>query len=66
MPECVIFGIQFATGQAISQAFLTAVMVSNIPQSIAPSADLAEQGDPMRKTVRMWLGVVLIAQWPGR
>ena len=65
VPECVIFGIQLATGQAISQAFLTAVMVSNIPQSIAPSADLAKQGDPMRKTVRMWLGVVLICAVAG-
>lgn len=65
VPECVIFGIQLATGQAISQAFMTAVMVSNIPQSIAPSADLAKQGDPMRKTVRMWLGVVLICAVAG-
>lgn len=65
VPECVIFGIQLATGQAISQAFLTAVMVSNIPQSIAPSAELAKQGDPMRKTVRMWLGVVLICAVAG-
>ena len=65
VPECVIFGIQLATGQAISQAFLTAVMVSNIPQSIAPSADLAKKGDPMRKTVLMWLGVVLICAVAG-
>ena len=65
VPECVIFGIQLATGQAISQAFMTAVMVSNIPQSIAPSADLAKQGDPMRKTVLMWLGVVLICAVAG-
>ncbi len=60
VPECVIFGIQIATGQALSQAFLTAVMVSNIPQSIAPSADLAKQGDPMKKVAGMWIGVVLI------
>jgi ZIP family zinc transporter len=65
VPECVIFGIQLATGTAISQAFLAAVMVSNVPQSIAPSADLAKKGDPMRKTVLMWLGVVLICAVAG-
>ncbi len=65
VPECVIFGIQIATGQAISSAFLSAVMVSNIPQSIAPSADLARQGDPLKKTALMWLGVVAICAVAG-
>lgn len=65
VPECIIFGIQLAAGVAISQAFLAAVMVSNIPQSIAPSADLAKQGDPMRKTGLMWLAVVLICAVAG-
>jgi len=65
VPECIIFGIQLATGQAISTAFLTAVMVSNIPQSIAPSADLKKKGDPMKKTGGMWLAVVLICAVAG-
>lgn len=65
VPECVIFGIQIATGQAISTAFLSAVMVSNIPQSIAPSADLAKQGDPIKKTALMWLAVVVICAVAG-
>jgi ZIP family zinc transporter len=65
VPECVIFGIQIATGQAFSRAFMTAVMVSNIPQSIAPSADLKKSGDPLKKTAGMWLGVVLICAVAG-
>jgi zinc transporter, ZIP family len=60
VPESVIFGVQIASGSAISPAFLTAVMVSNIPQSMAPSADLREQGQTWARTALMWLGVVII------
>ena len=65
VPECIIFGLQIATGQALSTAFLTAVMVSNIPQSIAPSADLKKQGDSRTKVAGMWTGVVLICAVAG-
>lgn len=65
VPECAIFGIQIASGQAISTAFLSAVMVSNIPQSIAPSADLAKQGDPKKKVAGIWVAVVLICAVAG-
>jgi ZIP family zinc transporter len=44
VPESIIFGIQIGTGVAISAGFLAAVFVSNIPQAIAPSADLAASG----------------------
>jgi zinc transporter, ZIP family len=44
VPESLIFGIQIGTGVAISVGFLVAVFVSNIPQAIAPSADLAASG----------------------
>ncbi len=46
IPESLIFGIQLAAGQGLSAAFLAAVFVSNIPQALAPSADLAESGGP--------------------
>jgi ZIP family zinc transporter len=61
VPESVIFGIQIAGAVAISPAFLTAVMISNIPQAIAPSADLAQSGWKWAKVAGMWAGVVLIA-----
>ena len=44
VPESIIFGIQIGTGFPISAAFLAAVFVSNIPQAIAPSADLSASG----------------------
>jgi zinc transporter, ZIP family len=59
VPESAIFGIQIGTGATISASFLAAVFVSNIPQAIAPSADLAASGWGPRKLGTLWLGVVL-------
>jgi ZIP family zinc transporter len=60
IPESLIFGIQLAAGQAISIAFLGAVFVSNIPQALAPSADLAKAGWRWGRMLAMW-GVVVVA-----
>ena len=59
VPESLIFGIQLGTGATISVAFLAAVLVSNIPQAMAPSAELAADGWSARKLGLLWAGVVL-------
>ncbi len=59
VPESVIFGIQIATGFPVSPSFLGAVFVSNVPQSIAPSADLAASGWNAKRIGRLWALVVL-------
>jgi zinc transporter, ZIP family len=59
VPESVIFGIQTGTGTTISAGFLAAVLVSNLPQAIAPSADLAANGWGARRLGTLWLLVVL-------
>jgi len=60
IPESLIFGIQVASGQSISTSFLIAVFVSNVPQALAPSADLAGSGWRAGKMALMW-GVVVLA-----
>lgn len=60
VPESAIFGLQLASGLVISPAFLTAVMVSNIPQALAPSSDLQQSGWKMTRMARMWGAVVVI------
>ena len=60
VPESAIFGIQVATGFPISVGFFAAVFVSNFPQAIAPSADLAKQGWKIGRLVGMW-AVVLVS-----
>ena len=59
VPESVIFGIQVGTAIPISLSFLAAVFISNIPQSIAPSADLAAGGWSARRVGILWFWVVL-------
>lgn len=59
VPESLIFGIQLAGGLPISVAFLAAVIVSNIPQALAPSADLRTSGWSAGRMTAMWGSVVL-------
>jgi ZIP family zinc transporter len=59
VPESVIFGIQLAAGMPISIAFLAAVFISNIPQALAPSADLVRSGWKAGRMIAMWGAVVL-------
>jgi ZIP family zinc transporter len=54
VPESLIFGIQIAMGISISTAFLVAVFVSNVPQALAPSADLVKAGWGKGKLVGLW------------
>lgn len=59
VPESIIVGIQIATGFPVSASFLAAVLVSNVPQAIAPSADLAAAGWGPGRLGRLWAAVVL-------
>ena len=58
VPESLIFGITVATGDPVSISFLAAVMISNLPQAIAPSADLRAAGWSMGRLAVMWVAVV--------
>ena len=60
VPESVIFGIQIGAGLVVSPSFLAAVFVSNIPQAIAPSADLRASGWSAPRLATLW-GVVVLA-----
>ena len=60
IPESLIFGIQIATGEALSASLIGAVWISNIPQALAPSAELAEEGWSAARLSLMW-GSVLLA-----
>jgi zinc transporter, ZIP family len=59
VPESIIFGIQIGTALPISLSFLAAVFISNIPQSIAPSADLSAAGWSAKRVGMLWFWVVL-------
>ena len=58
VPESLILGIQVGVGLTISLGFVAAIFISNFPQAIAPSADLAASWGP-RRLGQVWLLVVL-------
>ena len=60
VPESLIFGIGVAVGEPVSTSFLAAVIVSNIPQALAPSAELAAAGWSRSRLCAMW-GAVVVA-----
>lgn len=59
VPESIIIGIQLAAGIPVSVTFIVAVLVSNLPQAIAPSADLAAGGWGPARLGKLWSSVVL-------
>jgi ZIP family zinc transporter len=59
VPESMILGIQVGAGPTISLGFVAAIFISNIPQAIAPSADLAASGWGPQQLGQLWLLVVL-------
>ena len=59
VPESVIFGVQLATGFPLSIGFLAAVLVSNVPQAMAPSAELVAAGWTPRRLGQLWLLVIV-------
>jgi zinc transporter, ZIP family len=59
VPESMILGIQVGIGIPISLGFVAAVFISNFPQAIAPSADLAASGWGPRRLGKLWFLVVL-------
>lgn len=60
IPESLIFGIQIAVGIPVSVAFIFAVWISNVPQALAPSADLAQSGWSKTTMAAVW-GAVVVA-----
>lgn len=61
LPESLIFGIQLGMGLVLSLPFVAAVWISNIPQALPPSDDLARSGWKMARLLLMWGAVVLVA-----
>jgi len=59
IPESLTLGLGLALGGAISVAFLAAVFVSNIPEGIAGTTSLLEEGYTKRKVLWMWIGLVI-------
>jgi zinc transporter, ZIP family len=59
VPESVVLGLTLVGGGAPSIAVLVAIVVSNLPESIASSTLMREAGRSQAWIVGIWLGVAL-------
>jgi ZIP family zinc transporter len=59
IPESLILGITLALGGSINVAFLTAVVLSNVPEGIAGTLNLRAAGNSDRRILSMWVGLTI-------
>jgi zinc transporter, ZIP family len=61
IPESVVLGMSFALGGSIGIAFLAAVFVSNLPEGVAGTANLAAAGRSRLGMLWMWAVLVIVS-----
>ena len=61
IPESIVIGISLIGGGGVSAAVLSAVFISNLPEAIASSRGMREEGVGTRHVMLTWIIVVLIS-----
>lgn len=59
IPESLVLGATLIGGVGISASFLAAVFISNLPEGLAGTRDLLDEGHRPRGLVGLWLGVAI-------
>jgi zinc transporter, ZIP family len=61
IPESVVLGLSLLGGQGVGIAVLAAVFISNIPEGLSASADLADAGLQRMRILGVWILVVAVS-----
>ena len=61
IPESMVIGITIFEGGAVGAAYLAAVFISNLPESISSTAGLSASGWKPPRILRMWAGITLVS-----
>jgi ZIP family zinc transporter len=61
IPESMVIGLTIFQGGAVGAAFLAAVFISNLPESISSTAGLATSGWKKARILWMWIGIALVS-----
>ena len=61
IPESMVIGLTIYEGGAVGAAYLTAVFISNLPESISSTAGLAGSGWPRSRILWMWAAIALVS-----
>jgi ZIP family zinc transporter len=61
VPESMVIGLTIFQGGAVGAAYLTAVFISNLPESISSTAGLASGGWKKPRILWMWIAIALVS-----
>jgi ZIP family zinc transporter len=61
VPESIVLGLTILAGGSVSAAFLAAVFISNLPESISATSGLVQSGWSRVQIHGLWLAVALVS-----
>jgi ZIP family zinc transporter len=61
IPESAVLGMSLATGGGVSVALLSAIWISNFPESLGATVGLEKSGTPRGKIRLMWWAIVVVS-----
>ena len=61
VPESMVIGLTIVQGGEVGIAYLAAVFISNLPESISSTTGLVTGGWRRRSVLWMWIGIVVIS-----
>jgi ZIP family zinc transporter len=61
IPESMVIGLTIYQGGAVGAAYLAAVFISNLPESISASSGLLAGGWKKSRVLWMWVGIALVS-----
>jgi ZIP family zinc transporter len=61
IPESMVIGLTLLQGGAVGAAYLAAVFISNLPESISSTAGLVTGGWPKPRILWMWIAIALVS-----
>jgi zinc transporter, ZIP family len=61
IPESMVIGLTIFEGGAVGAAYLAAVFISNLPESISSTSGLVSSGWKRSKILWMWVGITLVS-----
>jgi ZIP family zinc transporter len=61
IPESMVIGLTIFQGGAVGAAYLIAVFISNIPESISLTSGLVTSGWKKSRVLWMWIGIAIVS-----
>jgi ZIP family zinc transporter len=61
IPESMVIGLTIYEGGAVGAAYLSAVFVSNLPESISSTSGLLAGGWSKARVLRLWIAIAIIS-----